>query len=125
MVADMAADCVIGVDLGGTKVLAGAVDSDHQVHHRAQRLVQLAEELARQLAPEARGAVGRAAYLCKAGLASDMTRWPMVARCARYRRTSDSTTVCASKRPKLCARAAGKPTLRDAFSQLAELLPGR
>src|SRR5256714_6635997 len=39
VVADMAADCVIGVDLGGTKVLAGAVDSDQQVHHRAQRLV--------------------------------------------------------------------------------------
>ena len=39
MVADMAADCVIGVDLGGTKVLAGAVDSDQQVHHRAQRTV--------------------------------------------------------------------------------------
>jgi glucokinase len=39
MVADMAADCVIGVDLGGTKVLAGAVDGDQQVHHRAQRTV--------------------------------------------------------------------------------------
>ena len=44
------------------------------VFDRAQRLVQLAEELARQLAPEARGAVGRAAYLCKADLASDMIR---------------------------------------------------
>src|SRR2546421_570810 len=39
MVADMAADCVIGVDLGGTKVLAGAVDAEQQVHHRAQRTV--------------------------------------------------------------------------------------
>ena len=39
MVADVAADCVIGVDLGGTKVLAGAVDSEQQVHHRAQRQV--------------------------------------------------------------------------------------
>ena len=39
MVADMAADCVIGVDLGGTKVLAGAVDAEHQVHHRAHRTV--------------------------------------------------------------------------------------
>ena len=35
----MAADCVIGVDLGGTKVLAGAVDAEHQVHHRAHRTV--------------------------------------------------------------------------------------
>jgi glucokinase len=29
--------CVIGVDLGGTKLLAGAVDADLNVHHRAQR----------------------------------------------------------------------------------------
>ena len=33
----MAAGCVIGVDLGGTKLLAGAVDADLAVHHRAQR----------------------------------------------------------------------------------------
>src|SRR5881227_1346497 len=39
MVADVAADCVIGVDLGGSKVLAGAVDAEQQVHHRAQRTV--------------------------------------------------------------------------------------
>jgi glucokinase len=39
MVADVAADCVIGVDLGGTKVLAGAIDADQRVHHRAQRPV--------------------------------------------------------------------------------------
>jgi glucokinase len=44
MVADMAADCVIGVDLGGTKVLAGAVDSEQQVHHRAQRAVHGLEQ---------------------------------------------------------------------------------
>ena len=44
MVADMAADCVIGVDLGGTKVLAGAVDGDQQVHHRAQRTVARLEQ---------------------------------------------------------------------------------
>lgn len=35
----MATGCVIGVDLGGTKVLAGAVDADLEVHHRAQRTV--------------------------------------------------------------------------------------
>src|SRR4030081_916814 len=39
MVADIAADCVIGVDVGGTKVLAGVVDAEQQVHHRAQRQV--------------------------------------------------------------------------------------
>jgi glucokinase len=33
----MAADCVIGVDLGGTKLLAGVVDPELNVHHRAQR----------------------------------------------------------------------------------------
>lgn len=38
MVPDVAATCVIGVDLGGTKLLAGAVDADLRVHHRALRL---------------------------------------------------------------------------------------
>jgi glucokinase len=33
----MSASCVIGVDLGGTKALAGAIDADLQVHHRARR----------------------------------------------------------------------------------------
>ncbi len=37
MVAAVAAPCVIGVDLGGTKALAGAVDADLRVHHRSQR----------------------------------------------------------------------------------------
>jgi glucokinase len=40
MVADMAAGCVIGVDLGGTKLLAGTVDSRLDVHHRAYRLAR-------------------------------------------------------------------------------------
>jgi glucokinase len=35
----MAARRVIGVDLGGTKLLAGAIDSGLEVHHRAQRTV--------------------------------------------------------------------------------------
>jgi glucokinase len=35
----MLAPCVIGVDLGGTKLLAGAVDPDLEVHHRVQRTV--------------------------------------------------------------------------------------
>ena len=34
----MAAGCVIGVDLGGTKLLAGVVDEGLQVRHRAYRL---------------------------------------------------------------------------------------
>jgi glucokinase len=33
----MTAGCVIGVDLGGTKLLAGVVDSDLNVHHRVYR----------------------------------------------------------------------------------------
>jgi glucokinase len=36
----MAAGCVIGVDLGGTKLLAGTVDSRLGVHHRAYRLAR-------------------------------------------------------------------------------------
>ena len=33
----MPSECVIGVDLGGTKLLAGTVDAELDVHHRAQR----------------------------------------------------------------------------------------
>jgi glucokinase len=33
----MSAGCVIGVDLGGTKLLAGVVDTDLNVHHRVFR----------------------------------------------------------------------------------------
>src|SRR3954449_7731321 len=36
-VAGVAEGCVIGVDLGGTKLLAGAVDADGTVHHRTNR----------------------------------------------------------------------------------------
>ena len=36
----MAAGCVIGVDLGGTKLLAGTVDSRLEVHHRTYRLAR-------------------------------------------------------------------------------------
>jgi len=39
MVARVAARCVIGADLGGTKLLAGAVDADLGVHARAHREV--------------------------------------------------------------------------------------
>jgi glucokinase len=34
----MSGACVIGVDLGGTKLLAGTVDAQLRVHHRAYRL---------------------------------------------------------------------------------------
>ena len=44
------------------------------VYDRTQRIVQLAEELARQLAPKSRDAVSRAAYLSKADLATEMIR---------------------------------------------------
>jgi glucokinase len=50
MVADMVAGCVIGVDLGGTKLLAGTVDADLHVHHRAHRPAQ---------APDLAGVVDR------------------------------------------------------------------
>ena len=35
--AAMAAPCVVGVDMGGTKLLAGALDENLNVHHRAHR----------------------------------------------------------------------------------------
>lgn len=42
----MAGRCVIGVDLGGTKLLAGAVDADLDVHHRAHRLAPASDRQA-------------------------------------------------------------------------------
>ena len=39
----MATGCVIGVDLGGTKLLAGAVDPALNVHHRATRPARAAD----------------------------------------------------------------------------------
>jgi glycyl-tRNA synthetase beta chain len=44
------------------------------VYDRTQRLTQITEELARILDPRARAAASRAAYLCKADLASEMVR---------------------------------------------------
>lgn len=44
------------------------------VYDRTQRIVQVAERLAGALAPHARASVRRAAYLCKADLATDMIR---------------------------------------------------
>src|SRR3954454_14978444 len=40
MGADMASGRVIGVDLGGTKLLAGMVDASLNVHHRAHRFAR-------------------------------------------------------------------------------------
>ena len=42
----MATGCVIGVDLGGTKLLAGAVDPALNVHHRATRPARAADHSA-------------------------------------------------------------------------------
>ncbi len=61
----MSAGCVIGVDLGGTKLLAGVVDSDLNVHHRVFRHAregkgteQLLDALV-EAVQEARKAAGR------------------------------------------------------------------
>jgi glucokinase len=35
----MPAPCVVGVDMGGTKLLAGAIDAQLNVHHRAHRVL--------------------------------------------------------------------------------------
>jgi glucokinase len=39
----MGSDCVIGVDLGGTKLLAGVVDAELRVGHRARRAAHAAD----------------------------------------------------------------------------------
>src|SRR3954451_22896723 len=36
----MKGGCVIGVDLGGTKLRAGVVDSEARIHHRTHRVAQ-------------------------------------------------------------------------------------
>ena len=41
----MVTGCVIGVDLGGTKLLAGAVDRELNVHHRATRPARARDHL--------------------------------------------------------------------------------
>ncbi|CAB4864380.1 unannotated protein [freshwater metagenome] len=62
----MAARCVIGVDVGGTKALAGTVGEDLAVHHRLQRptqgqdttaLLDLLAEMVREAAEAAPGEV--------------------------------------------------------------------
>lgn len=51
----MPADCVIGVDLGGTKLAAGVIDEELRVHHRAFRpaptsgMLDALEEITREL----------------------------------------------------------------------------
>jgi glucokinase len=63
MVANMPPACVIGVDLGGTKLLAGAVDAELNVHHRAHRAAPGGDRMAVldrvvSAVEEARAAVG-------------------------------------------------------------------
>ena len=61
--AKVPAECVIGVDLGGTKALAAAVDAELAIHHRARReileqdLPTLLETLT-ELVEEVRQAIG-------------------------------------------------------------------
>jgi glucokinase len=62
----MAQSCVIGVDLGGTKLFAGAVDPGLDVHHRTQRVVTSLSrdallDAAAEAVQEASDAVGGAA----------------------------------------------------------------
>ena len=63
MVLPVAGGCVIGVDLGGTKLLAGAVDAGLDVHHRAYRLAPASDlraviDAVASVVEEARAAVG-------------------------------------------------------------------
>jgi glucokinase len=61
-VAEVPAECVIGVDLGGTKAIAGAVDASLGVHYRARREVPTSDlasllETLTELVDEVRAAV--------------------------------------------------------------------
>ncbi len=60
--AEVPAECVIGVDLGGTKAIAGAVDASLGVHYRARREVPTSDlasllETLTELVDEVRAAV--------------------------------------------------------------------
>jgi glucokinase len=62
-VAEVPAECVIGVDLGGTKAIAGAVDASLAVHYRGRREVPTSDleallETLTELVEEVREAVG-------------------------------------------------------------------
>jgi glucokinase len=62
-VAEVPAECVIGVDLGGTKAIAGAVDASLAVHHRVRREVPTSDlgsllQTLTELVDEVRDAVG-------------------------------------------------------------------
>jgi glucokinase len=62
-VADVPGECVIGVDLGGTKAIAGAVDSRLGVHYRTRRDVPTADLPAllrtlTEIVEEVRSAIG-------------------------------------------------------------------
>jgi glucokinase len=62
-VAEVPAECVIGVDLGGTKAVAGAVDARLAVHYRARREVPTSDlpallDTLSDLVDEVRNAVG-------------------------------------------------------------------
>jgi glucokinase len=81
----MAAGCVIGVDLGGTKLLAGVVDPDLNVHHRAHRQSYgptAAEVLDRVVdaIEEARSASGQEIAAVAVGVPSMMDQGTGVAR---------------------------------------------
>jgi len=64
----MPADCVIGVDLGGTKLLAGVVDRELAVHHRAFRpaptenVIDELEDVARELIATADAPIGAVGF---------------------------------------------------------------
>ena len=89
----MAAGCVIGVDLGGTKLLAGTVDSKLEVHHRAYRLARpddagaLIDQLVEAVAGGRRGgararcsrwaSASRASSIPATGVALDSNHLPL------------------------------------------------
>jgi glucokinase len=76
----MGSDCVIGVDLGGTKLLAGVVDAELRVGHRAWRAAHAADQPAllatiedgvREVLAEAAGEVSAVGFGIPALLDSD------------------------------------------------------
>ena len=134
----MAAPCVVGVDMGGTKLLAGALDENLNVHHRAHRdmrgldqeglldAVVAAVEEVRAAAEASVDAVGfgipctidqtrgMAVQAVNLPLADVPFRDIMVERLGRARRSWTTTPTCAALAEHRFGAARGTRALRDA-----------
>ena len=121
----MAAGCVIGVDLGGTKLLAGTVDSKLEVHHRAYRLARpddtgaLIDQLVEAVQEAVRGGA-------RAGARRRARRSPAWSTRRRAWRSTPTTCRCTASPCATCwPSASGCPSSVDNDANAAMLVEWR